>query len=190
MSDKKPKLYILNYKLNTSYIPNVQVELKRWKDRVDALLDTSDNGAEWSKIKSEMQAAEEKAQELTDMINVQRKSLAEVTARSEEVARDFEQFRNQTEEAREAERSKALQDIESLRSDKNKREEMFKSLVADLKEVVTLVMREMQLKDIDWANMRGPVMFPNKIIYVFYLISFIIIVIKKCAPNVHIKSVV
>lgn len=128
------------------------VEVKRWKDRVDALLNSSDNGAEWNKIKAEMQAAEEKSQELTDIINELRKNLAEVTGKSEQVTRDFEACRTQAQE----DKTKATQDLENLKLDKNKREEMFKGLVAGLREVVSLVLKEMGLKDIDWANMKGP----------------------------------
>jgi len=130
----------------------LKVELKRWKDRIDALLSGSENSAEWQRIKAEMSEVNEKAEELTKMINELRGSLSEASGRCEQLGRESEALRTQAA----LEKAKTGQQFEALKSDKNKREEMFKSLVADLKEVVTLVQKELQLKDVDWVAMRGP----------------------------------
>ena len=130
----------------------MRIELKRWKDRVDNFLNNSDNSAEWNAIKEEMQAAQQKSQELTDIINELRRNASDSSGKFEEISRDFEAFRTQAA----LDKSKSVQDFENLRTDKTKREETFKSLVNDLKEVVTTVQRELQLKDVDWVSMRGP----------------------------------
>jgi len=130
----------------------LKVELKRWKERIDALLSGSEKSGEWERMKAEMSAANEKAEELTKMINELRGGLSEASGRCEELGRESEAVRTQAA----LEKARAGQQLEALRSDKNKREEMFKSLVADLKEVVTLAQRELQLKDVDWVAMRGP----------------------------------
>ncbi len=130
----------------------LKVELKRWKDRIDALLSSSDNSAEWQRIKVEMNEANEKAEELTKMINELRSSLSDVNGKYEQLSKESEALRTQAA----LDKTKMGQQFEALKNDKNKREEMFKSLVADLKEVVTLAQKELQLKDVDWVAMRGP----------------------------------
>jgi len=53
-------------------------KLKRWKDRCDALLQNSEHAEEWSRIKNEVQ----KAQDLTDMIKELRKNLTNSNSKS------------------------------------------------------------------------------------------------------------
>lgn len=131
----------------------MKVELKRWKDRVDSLLSSSDHSDEWNKIKVETQEAQSKAQELTDIINELRKSSTDSSVKLEQAKSELEAFRKQTA----LDKLKSSQEFDTLKTDKNKREEMFKSLVADLKEVVTTVQKELHLKGVDWVAMRGPI---------------------------------
>merc|ERR1719223_1417349 len=100
----------------------MKVELKRWKDRVDSLLSSSDHSDEWSKIKLETQEAQSKAQELTDMINELRKSSTDSGIKLEQVKSELEAFRKQTA----LDKMNSSQEFDALRTDKNKREEMFK----------------------------------------------------------------
>lgn len=65
-------------------------ELKRWKDRCDALLQSSHHADEWARIKEEVQKAQEKAQDLTDMINELRKNLTDANLRSEQLNRELD----------------------------------------------------------------------------------------------------
>jgi hypothetical protein len=137
----------------------MKAELKRWKDRVDALLSSSDNGAEWNKIKAEAQEAQEKTQELTDMINELRKNLADSSSKLEQTNKEFEAFRTQAA----LDKSKSLQDNEQLRTEKTKREEMFKSLINELKDIVIIIQKELHLKEIDWNGKGGVTSITEKL---------------------------
>ncbi len=147
------KVNIKNFFNLTGENSCMKIELKRWKDRVDALLSSSDNSAEWEAIKIESLKAQEKTQELTDMINDLRKNLTDTNVKYEQANCELETFKTQTA----LEKSKQQQDLENMRTEKAKREEMFKVLISDLKEVVTTVQKELQLKDVDWGtSLRGP----------------------------------
>ena len=125
-------------------------EIKRWKDRSDAFLRGSDHGQEWIKIQEELKEAQEKSQELTDMINHLRSGLAEAKVKTEQLEQELEASKAQLV----AEKTKHQQDLDTLRLDKSKREEMFKTLVNELKEVVNTCQKELQLS-IDWGS-KGP----------------------------------
>jgi DNA repair exonuclease SbcCD ATPase subunit len=117
------------------------------------LLRNSDNGQEWIKIQAELQEAQEKTQTLTDMINELRNSLTDTNSKYELGLKDLETAKHQLIN----DKQKHQQEVDAIRLDKTKREEMFKTLVSELKEVVTTVQRELQLKDVDWgAGMKGP----------------------------------
>lgn len=127
-------------------------EVKRWKDRVDSLLRNSDNGEEWVKIQSELQEAQEKTQVLTDMINELRTNLTDLNGKNEQLTKDLDTCKQQLIN----DKQKHQQDIDAIRLDKTKREEMFKTLVGELKDVVTTVQKELQLSNIDWGmGMKG-----------------------------------
>ena len=126
-------------------------EIKKWKDRVDALMRSSDMGQEWVKIQAELQEAHNKNQELTDMINELRNSLADWKGKAELAERE----KSETIAQMATDKAKAQQDLDALRSDRLKRDEMFKTLVSELKDVVTAVQKELQI-NIDWGGMKGP----------------------------------
>ncbi len=125
-------------------------ELKRWKDRCDALLQSSEHAEEWSRIKNEVQKAQEKAQDLTDMINELRKNLTDSNSKSEQLVRDLESAKS----VAASEKQKLQSDLDILRGEKTRREEMFKTLVSELREVVIIVQKELELKNVDWS-MKG-----------------------------------
>jgi chromosome segregation ATPase len=126
-------------------------EVKRWKDRSDAFLRASDNGQEWIKIQEELKESQEKTkdelkeaqgknQELTDIINQLRNDFTDLKAKSEQVERDLEAVKNQN-----------IND----KAKHQQREEMFKTVVNELKEIVTTCQKELQLTQIDWGNRSG-----------------------------------
>lgn len=127
-------------------------EVKKWKERADALLRNSDMSQEWIRMQAESQEAQEQNLVLTEMINDLRNTSADSNLKIEQLNRDLEAVKAQST----AEKQKLQQDLDNLRADKTKREEMFKTLVSELKEVVTTVQKEFQLKDIDWVGMKGP----------------------------------
>ena len=126
-------------------------EVKRWKDRSDAFLRASDNGQEWIKIQEELKESQEKTkdelkeaqgknQELTDIINQLRNDLTDLKVKSEQVERDLEAAKNQN-----------ITD----RAKHQQRDEMFKTVVNELKEIVTTCQKELQLSQIDWGSRSG-----------------------------------
>jgi hypothetical protein len=115
-------------------------EVKRWKDRSDAFLRGSDNGQEWLKIQEELKEAQDKNQELTDIINQLRTSMSDHKAKTEQVERDLEAAKIQNN----ADKAKHQQ-----------REEMFKTLLNELREIVTTCQKELQLTNIDWGIKGG-----------------------------------
>ena len=127
-------------------------EIKRWKDRSDAFLRGSDHGAEWLKIQSELQEAQDKSQELTNIINKMNAELSDVKVKSEQLERDLDLAKTQTIH----DKAKHQQDMDMLRADRGKREEMLKTLVGEMRDVVTTCQKELQLKDVDWQAIKGP----------------------------------
>ena len=53
-----------------------------------------------------------------------------------------------------SEKQKLQSDLDNLRGEKTRREDMIKTLVSELREVVILVQKELDLKTVDWS-MKG-----------------------------------
>jgi hypothetical protein len=157
LQKQEEEIISLKSNLNASQIEKESVigqnscllnEIKRWKERVDSLMVNSDNADEWQKIQKEIQDSEEKNQQLTDIVNELRKNQSDLNVKYETTLKDLEAIKA----TQQAEKAKAQQDLDALRSEKNKKEETFKALVSDLRDVVTSVQKELQLKPMDWQS--------------------------------------
>ena len=176
VSNLKTNLNASELKSQTSIVENsfLKTEVKKLKERIDLFYSQSDMADEWARVQAELQEAHNKNMTLTDMINELRTNLTDSNSRYDTLLRDFDAQKaalvaeqgNEIEKVRQqceveksqivSERQKIQQDFETLKADRLKREEMFKTLVNELKDIVTNVQKEFQLKDVDWSGAKGP----------------------------------
>ena len=126
----------------------MQMEIKRWKDRVDSLIRNSDIGDEWVKAQKEVSELQEQTQILTDMINDLRKNLTNATNEKEILTKEYEAFKV----TRQEEMNKNLTDLENLKQERSKKEEVFRLLVTELKDIVLTVQKELDINDYEWVS--------------------------------------
>jgi nucleoprotein TPR len=126
----------------------MQLEIKRWKDRVDSLLRNSDIGDEWIKAQKEVSDLQEQTQTLTDMINDLRKNLTSSNNDKEMLLKDYEGYKVATQE----EKAKILAELETVKQERAKKEDIFKILVTELKDAVITVQKELDVKDYEWVS--------------------------------------
>lgn len=107
---------------------------------------SSEFGQEWAKIQVEMNEEREKNASLNAICDELKSTLNDKNAKLEQTSRDFDKFKQQFQ----LEKQKFISDNE-LRA---KREELFKMLFGEFKEVVITVQKELNLQDIDWS-MKG-----------------------------------
>lgn len=124
---------------------SMQLEIKRLKERVDSLLRNSDIGEEWKKAQAEINELNDKTQLLTDMINELRKNNTNLTVEKDNVIKEYDGYKQITQE----EKKQLTNELETAKAERAKKEELFKNLISDLKDVVTTVQKALEIKDSD-----------------------------------------
>ena len=129
----------------------MQMEIKRWKDRVDALLRESDIGDEWIKAQKDVNDLQEQSQTLTDMINELRKNLAAAISEKENLQKDCDACKASAQE----EKNKISQELENLKQERQKKEDLFKIIVTELKTIVIAVQKELEINNFEWVKLKN-----------------------------------
>lgn len=127
------------------------MEIEKWKGRVNALMRDSQYGDEWAKMQAEMVEIREEIGKLSSANTDLERSLSEKSAALDQTSHDLNLLREQTT----LEKQNHQRDMETLRNDKKTREDTFRTLVGGLRDLVTEVQRELELKDFDWSMKAG-----------------------------------
>ncbi|RNA44217.1 nucleo TPR isoform X1 [Brachionus plicatilis] len=172
VSNFKSNLSASELRGETSTLENtfLRTEVKKLKEKIDNLYRQSDMADEWARFQAEINEAQAKMNTLNETISELRNNLSEANLKYENLSRDFETQKNASEAQKKQEVDKLRQEFEvqksqvvseqqknyeTLKADKTKREEMFKTLVNELKDVVSTVQKEFELKDVDWTGAKG-----------------------------------
>jgi chromosome segregation ATPase len=146
------ELLNLRASLNSSELRNESItgengcmrqELSKWRERVDALLRTSDMGEEWTRMRDETAASEARCAALAVELEEARRGLGELSAKCEAAAVELAAVRSEAV----GDKQRHQADLDTLRADKAKREDMLRGFFADTKEVVVAVQRELEIPD-------------------------------------------
>jgi chromosome segregation ATPase len=118
---------------------SMRIELKKWKEKVDQIMRNSDMGDEWTRIQNELQSAQEQVADLNSQIEQFKSSSEDQNKKYEQLEKELQELKAQSE----SEKLKLQQELDALKADKSKREEMLRSIIRDLKEVLTSIAKEL-----------------------------------------------
>lgn len=107
----------------------------------------SQYGDEWIKMQAEMNQAREELTNLSAANNDLSRSLTEKSSQLDEITRELAVLREQSA----TEKANHQREIENMRIDRKTRDDMFRTLVNGLKEVVIGAQRELELSDFDFS---------------------------------------
>lgn len=172
VANLKSNLNAYEFKAETSTHENtfLKTEIKKYKERIESLYSQSDMADELARFQAEINQDQAKINTLNETVGYLRNNLSEANLKFENLSKDFEAQRNAFEIEKKQEMEKIRQEfdteksqvvaeqqknLENLKADKLKREEMFKTLVNELKDVVSAVQKEFELKDVDWTGAKG-----------------------------------
>ncbi|CAF0709464.1 unnamed protein product [Brachionus calyciflorus] len=160
-----------SYSIENSFL---KTEVKKLKERIELLYSQSDMAEEWTRVQTEIRDEQEKNTALNDLVGDLKSKLTEADCKYKSLSDEIESRKNTliAENHREIEkikqefvveksqmtsdRQKLQNDFDTFKSERAKREEMFKTLVNELKDVVSSIQKEFQLKDVDWTGAKGP----------------------------------
>lgn len=107
----------------------------------------SQYGDEWIKMQAEMNQAREELTNLSTANNDLSRTLTEKSSQLDEITRELAALREQSA----TEKANHQREIENMRIDRKTRDDMFRTLVNGLKEVVIGAQRELELSDFDFS---------------------------------------
>lgn len=172
VADLKSNLSASELRAETSTYENtfLKSEIKKHKERIESLYSQSDMADELARFQAEINQDQAKINTLNETLGYLKNNLSEANLKYENLSKDFEAKQNAREIEKKQEIDKIRQEfeteksqvvaeqqknLENLKADRIKREEMFKTLVNELKDVVSTVQKEFELKDVDWTGAKG-----------------------------------
>jgi hypothetical protein len=144
----------------------MQVEIKRWKERLDNLILTSNYGDEWQRAQAELIEAQKTSEQLTTMVNAHRKEFADQMSINDYLKKELEEAKQRMQHDRDEFESKQKElnvmhesaklklntEFEIYKQERMKKDEMFKALINELKLVITSVQNEVEFKNIELTS--------------------------------------